>query len=124
MRNRAKWIGAVLVAGTMLAGTEAVSQQQFNGTWSVEVLTNAGDCDRAYRYQVGLQNGQLRYAGSETGFEVSGRVSANGTIQGSITRGQDRADVTGRLAGERGTGTWRTSGGRPCSGTWSAEKRG
>jgi hypothetical protein len=94
---------------------------QFDGQWSVEVLTRKGDCDKAYRYPVAIQNGALRYGGPEA-FNASGSVGANGAVRGSISRDTLRANVTGRLSGGAGAGTWHTSGG--CSGNWNAEKRG
>jgi hypothetical protein len=114
---------ALVPVSLWLAGGSALAQQAYNGRWSVEVITEKGECDRAYRYEVAIDNGQVRYAGSED-FNVSGRVAANGAVAGGIARGQDRANVTGRLSGQRGSGTWTTSGGRSCSGRWVADKRG
>ena len=101
----------------------AMAQQQFNGSWSVEVVTERGECDRAYRYPVAIRNGLVRYAGSE-GFDISGRVAANGALTGSIAYGSNRVNATGRLSGTSGSGTWTAAGGRNCSGRWNAEKRG
>jgi hypothetical protein len=70
-----------------------------------------------------VQNGQARYGGPES-FNVNGRVQSNGSVSASISRGQDRANVSGRLSGNTGRGSWTTSGGRVCSGYWNAEKRG
>ena len=39
---------AVLVGSPTAAGT----QSNFDGTWRVLIITEAGDCDRAYRYRV------------------------------------------------------------------------
>ncbi|HEY8382802.1 MAG TPA: hypothetical protein VIL09_11700 [Microvirga sp.] len=114
------WIGLMTVGLPLQAEAQV---RRFDGTWSVEVVTEQGACDRAYRYSIVIENGQARYGGPEA-FAVSGRVQANGTVAGSISRGQDRANVTGRLGGGTGTGTWTTSGGRNCSGRWNAEKRG
>lgn len=107
----------------LLASTAAHAQAQFNGNWSVEVITQQGDCDKAYRYPVTIQNGQIRYGGPEQ-FNASGTVQANGAVSASISRGQDRANVTGTLSGKSGAGTWSTQGARTCSGRWSADKRG
>ncbi|MDF2813768.1 MAG: large exoprotein involved in heme utilization or adhesion [Microvirga sp.] len=116
------WLGLALIAGS-LAPTSAVAQgTRFDGTWSVEVVTEKGACDRAYRYSVIVQNGRARYGGPEN-FDIRGQVRTNGSVSASISRGQDRANVTGRLSGKFGTGTWTTSGGRVCSGDWNAEKR-
>jgi hypothetical protein len=118
------WIGvAVLGGAAVLAGEARAQASRFNGTWSVEVVTERGACDRAYRYSIIVENGRVRYGGKEA-FTVTGRVQPNGAVRGSIARGQDRADVTGRLAGRTGAGTWVTSGSRSCGGTWNAEKRG
>jgi hypothetical protein len=118
------WIGvAVLGGAAALAGEARAQASRFNGTWSVEVVTERGACDRAYRYSIIVENGRVRYGGQEA-FNVTGRVQPNGAVRGSIARGQDRADVTGRLAGRTGGGTWVTSGSRSCGGTWNAEKRG
>jgi hypothetical protein len=113
------WGGLILLAG--LSGAEA--QQKFDGSWSVLVLTERGDCDRAYRYPVAIERGRVRYAGNAP-FNISGQVAANGRVQGSIASSQGRADVSGRLSGGSGAGTWVVSGARNCSGTWSAERRG
>jgi len=102
------------------AGAQAQTTT-FDGNWSVQVLTDRGDCDRAYRYPVIIQNGRVRYGGPEA-LKISGQVG--GAVRGSIARGPDRAYVTGRLGGPFGQGTWTTSGNRPCSGRWNAEKRG
>ena len=112
---------AVGIAGVV--GTPAQAQQQFNGRWSVEVVTEQGACDRAYRYPVAIENGRIRYAGTE-GFNVVGTVNARGVVRTSIASSQLRADVTGRLAGSTGTGTWTIAGGRNCSGYWRAERQG
>ena len=34
---------------------------RFDGTWSVEIITEAGTCDRAYRYPVRIENGRARF---------------------------------------------------------------
>jgi hypothetical protein len=101
----------------------AAQTNRFDGTWSVEVVTEEGSCDRAYRYSVIVENGQARYGGRES-FDVTGRVQPNGRVSATIARGQDRAEVTGRLEGEFGRGTWQTRGSRRCAGNWNAERRG
>lgn len=116
------WLGAA-ASISLLAPPAFAQTTRFDGTWSVEVVTEQGACDRAYRYSVIIQNGRARYGGPEQ-FDISGRVQQNGTVSASISRGRDQANVRGRLSGNRGTGTWSTSGGRSCSGNWNAEKRG
>jgi hypothetical protein len=117
------WLGAAAVMGCLIAPPALAQANRFDGNWSVEVVTRQGACDQAYRYAVTIENGRARYSGPEN-FDISGRVQPNGSVSASISRGQDRANVTGRLSGTRGSGTWSTSGGRVCSGQWNADKRG
>ena len=117
------WLGAAFAAACFLPPQAQAQTNRFDGNWSVEVVTEQGACDRAYRYAVIVQNGRARYGGPEN-FNVNGQVSPNGSVSASITRGQDRANVSGWLSGATGRGTWSTSGGRVCSGYWNGEKRG
>lgn len=115
------WLGAAIMAASLLPWQAEAQTRRFDGTWSVEVLTERGNCDQ-YRYPIIVENGRARYGGPEN-FNVTGQVRPNGSVSASIARGQDRADVTGRLSGNFGRGTWTTSGSRTCAGRWNAEKR-
>jgi hypothetical protein len=97
----------------------ASAQQQFNGLWSVEVIPQRGNCQQTYRFPVLIQDGQVRYGGSE-GIATSGAVTPRGFIRGSIGAGSVQADVKGRLSGRSGSGTWVGVGGFSCSGQWRA----
>ena len=119
--NVSRLTAAGFVFLALSGGAEA--QQQFNGRWSVLVVTERGECDKAYRYPVAIESGQVRYAG-EAAFTITGEVARSGAVQGSIAQGQTRANVRGKLAGSAGSGTWTVAGARDCSGSWSAEKRG
>ncbi len=124
--RRMSLIGLALSAG-FVGASQSVAQAQpatFDGQWSVEVITEKGGCDKAYRYPVVIEKGQARYGGRED-FNVSGRVASNGAVNGIIARGENQAQVTGRLSGSTGAGTWTASGNMSsCSGRWNAEKRG
>ena len=116
-------LGCAVAGSAVLLAVPAQAQvQRFDGNWSVEIITDQGDCDRAYRYAVRIDDGRVRYGGPEA-FEVTGQVRANGAVTGAIARGNNRATVTGRLRGGVGSGTWRASGSRECAGRWNAEKR-
>jgi hypothetical protein len=112
-----------LCSGTVLAlGSGAASaQQQFNGSWSVEVIPQSGSCQRTYRFPVVIRDGQVRYGGSD-GIAASGTVTSGGDIQGSIGAGSVQANVVGRLSGRSGSGTWVLAGGFSCSGQWRASR--
>lgn len=110
-------------APALAAKRRAPSVTRFDGIWSVEVITESGTCDRAYRYGVIIRDGQARYAGGSD-FIITGRVQPNGAVRGSISRGDASAHVVGRLADGWGNGTWVTSGSTRCGGRWNAERRG
>jgi hypothetical protein len=95
---------------------------RYDGTWSIEVVTLDGPCDRAYRYGVQIRRGAASYAGGD--FNINGRVAESGAVRAVISRGDTAADVVGRL-GRQGTGngTWTTTGIIACSGRWNAERR-
>ena len=116
-------LGATMMTAVILSPQAQAQANRFDGNWSVEVVTEQGACDRAYRYPVIVQNGQARYGGPES-FNVNGQVRPNGAVSASISRGQDRANVTGQLSGNAGRGTWTASStSRNCGGRWEAEKR-
>ena len=122
-----------VVAGAVLIGmasglvshspAHAALPNKHDGRWSIEVITEKGDCDRAYRYSVLIQNGEARYGGSEP-IQVSGKVAPTGAVKGSIVYGENRADVVGTLSDGFGKGRWTWAGSRTCSGNWNAERRG
>ena len=76
------------------------------------VVTEKGTCDRAYRYGVRVADGRFKYEGEASG-AMDGIVAPNGAVQVSI-----------RLAGNSGAGTWRGTGkSGDCAGRWEAERR-
>ena len=114
---------AVCAVPAMAAPRKAPIPDRFDGTWSVEIITEAGTCDRAYRYPVRIEHGRARFIG--TAFTVQGSVAGNGAVRGSISNGMATAAVSGRLgANGFGTGTWVASGSLDCRGRWNAERRG
>ncbi|KQP55274.1 large exoprotein involved in heme utilization or adhesion [Methylobacterium sp. Leaf399] len=115
---------AIAVAATgPVAAKKVAVPDRYDGSWSIEVITEDGPCDRAYRYGVKIDRGQASYAGDD--FDVRGRVSGNGSVKAVIARGSDSASVVGRLGREGlGNGTWTTNGPVRCTGRWNAERRG
>ena len=112
-----------IAAPLTAASAAAAGRTDFNGTWSVLIVTDKGPCDRAYRYPVRVANGRVSYAG-QADFDVAGQVRPNGAVRVTVGRGGQRANGTGRLFGQSGSGTWRGQGESLCSGNWTAEKRG
>jgi hypothetical protein len=96
----------------------------YDGSWSVLIVTNSGQCDRGYRYGLTIRNGKVSYEGSAA-VNVDGRVAGNGAVQVRVWAGSQSANGTGRLGRDYGDGSWRgDSSSGSCSGTWTAERRG
>lgn len=107
----------------LVATTPASTAATHDGSWSVLVITEKGTCDRAYRYSVGVANGQVRYQG-DAAVNFNGSVAPNGAVRVNIRIGEQGADGVGRLTATSGAGTWRGVGGTgQCSGRWEAERR-
>ena len=110
-----------MLAVTLPVSAPASARTNFDGTWSVLIVTQKGTCDRAYRYPVKIDNGSVGYAG-DSSFIVSGKVGENGTVTVKVARGNQSANGQGRLSSTDGSGMW-TAGSGECSGTWTAERR-
>jgi hypothetical protein len=95
----------------------------FDGNWSVVIETQSGACDRAYRYGVQIQNGEIFNGGGEP-IALEGRVAPSGAVRVSVAAGGQEARGAGRLSRTSGSGNWRGQGARgACAGTWVAERR-
>jgi hypothetical protein len=120
-------ISAVFVAiqlglslGTAAA---AIPLKSFDGSWSVLIVTDAGTCDRGYRYALHIANGRIYY--NDPSFNVSGHVDAHGHVNVTVSAGGQRASGSGQLSGDSGQGSWSGhSSTSACSGHWEAERRG
>ena len=110
-----------LLSAIVPASVPASARTNFDGTWSVLIVTQKGTCDRAYRYPVKIDNGAVGYAG-DSSFTVSGKVGENGSVTVKVARGNQSANGQGRLSSTDGSGMW-TAGSGDCSGTWTAERR-
>jgi hypothetical protein len=109
---------------TLIGGAWAASASPHNGTWSVQMVTDSGLCDRSYSYSIAIEDGSVRYllAPGDSPTTVSGRVAADGSVDLDIRRSIARVGANGRLNGRSGAGTWRL-GMLGCSGRWTARKR-
>ena len=110
-----------ILAATVPASAPASARTNYDGAWSVLIVTQKGTCDRAYRYPVKIDNGSVGYAGSSS-FTVSGKVGDNGSVVVKVARGSQSANGQGRLSSTDGSGQW-VAGSGECSGTWTAERR-
>jgi hypothetical protein len=125
MLKRSVLFAAALLAAsswTAAAAPAAPGLAQFDGTWSVSIITDSGECDRGYRYALHISGGRVTY--DNPSFDISGQVNPRGQIRVVVRAGSQEAVGTGRLSRDYGTGTW--SGQSPtshCSGHWEAERR-
>ena len=120
---RSSFVLAGLTLAASLVSTPAPARTNFDGNWSVLIVTQSGQCDRAYRYGVAIRNGAVSYTGSLS-VNLKGRVSNNGQVSVRVSAGSQGANGTGRLARNSGSGEWRGIGSMgSCSGTWTAERR-
>ena len=116
-------IGVVTLSASADAATRhGAGSASYDGRWSVEVVTEQGPCDRAYRWSLGIRSGRITDIGDNVA-EASGNITPNGRVNVTLTRGSDALKATGALSGESGQGTWRAPT-RQCTGRWRAEKRG
>ena len=124
MIHRLPWFGFATVTFLFAFGLyqPAAAQSKFDGTWSVVIVTESGECDRAYRYPVSIKRGVVTHAsGVDRSFAIKGRVTSSGRANVTISRGNQAASGSGRLRGDSGTGRWTSA--NNCAGYWTAEKR-
>jgi hypothetical protein len=101
----------------------AGGRTNYDGNWSVLIVTNSGPCDRGYRYGLSIRGGRVFYTGSLS-VNVDGQVSGNGMVRVRVSAGSQGATGVGRLSRDYGEGSWRGIGSSgSCSGTWTAERR-
>src|ERR1700726_376075 len=126
MLKRSVLFAAVLLAApswTASTASAAPGVTQFDGNWSVSIVTDSGECDRGYRYALRIAGGKIYY--DNPSFDISGQVNPGGQVRVVVKAGSQQAIGTGRLSRDYGVGTW--SGGSPtsqCAGHWEAERRG
>ena len=114
---------AGLAFAAALAPAPAIARTNYDGNWSVLIMTKSGPCDAGYRYGLAIRNGTVFYEGSAP-VNVNGRVSGNGSVRVRVWAGSQSANGTGRLSRNDGSGQWRGTGSSgTCSGTWTAERR-
>jgi hypothetical protein len=114
---------AALAFTSVLSPEPAAARTNYDGNWSVLIVTNSGPCDRAYRYGLSIRNGRVSYGGSAA-VNVDGRVAPNGTVRVRLWAGSQSASGTGRLASTYGSGMWQGAGSASsCAGSWTAERR-
>jgi hypothetical protein len=112
--------GVVAVAITTAWAGRAAARTPYDGSWSLTIRTERGQCDASYNFQVQIQNGIITSPGLN---RFNGRVGAGGAVRVSVTAGNRHASGSGRLSQTAGRGRWAGySDQARCSGSWSAQK--
>ena len=115
--------GALACAGIVSPAATALARTSYDGTWSVLIVTRSGACERAVRYEVQIENGNVFADGGSA--SLQGRVAPSGAVRVNVSSGSQRAAGSGRLSRDTGGGEWRGQGSEGlCAGTWQADRRG
>jgi hypothetical protein len=105
----------LLLSAMTLFAVPAVAQTDYDGAWTVTVITKTGSCQPTTSYPLVVTDGSVSGAA-----DLSGSVGRNGMVRASL-RG---AHANGQLSGNAGSGRWNSaSAGMPCSGRWMATKQ-
>jgi len=116
-------IATIAFAVAIWTNPVVAAPSSFDGAWSVNVVTDSGDCGRSYRYGVQIFNGRVFYQGDPS-VNIAGRVDPKGRVGVAVRSGGQVAEGSGRLSRNSGGGRWvGRSPGQQCSGHWVAERR-
>jgi hypothetical protein len=112
----------ILSAAFLAVGIPASAEApDFNGTWTVQLVTETGVCGSSSSYTVVVQDGQVRLASAGGSASITGRIGQGGSIGLILQQGSASGSASGRLRSTSGSGTWRVSA--VCSGRWAAQRR-
>jgi hypothetical protein len=114
-------VSALALAAALPVLSPAEAVPNYDGVWSVVIVTQQGLCDPSYRYPIRITKGNLLNAGNAQ-VAISGKVAKNGVVVVNVSAGDKTATGTGKLAGKTGGGSW-SGGNGICSGIWQAERR-
>jgi hypothetical protein len=112
-------VAALLLTGASLR-SDAAGRTIFDGLWSVEIVTQHGDCDRSLRYSLRIVGGRVQ--ADDTRYQVDGAVAPSGAVRVIVAEAGRSASGVGHLTRDSGRGQWRTSTGE-CGGHWTAARR-
>jgi hypothetical protein len=129
MRRVAIWIFSAVLPAALALGAVAATLPgvahagEYDGDWTVRVITERGKCDSSSSYNVQVAGGKVRYT-SYNSVSLWGTVSPSGAVSVSIRHFDDGANGSGHLMKRTGTGGWHGVGKKgPCSGRWEARRR-
>ncbi|ACL61823.1 hypothetical protein [Methylobacterium nodulans] len=115
---------ALALTAGLVSSLPAVSSEArgYNGTWTVQLVTESGLCDSRTTVSLSVRDGNIRLASlDEGGATVTGRIGEDGSVGLTVRRGGASGAASGRLQASSGAGTWTVSS--LCSGRWTAQRR-
>jgi len=107
-----------LTVGVILSGSALADPAQFDGTWSVHLVSSGGLCGSGTSQVLTVRNGRVRAGGSVS---VAGQVGPSGLISLALQRSGIQGSASGTLSGAFGSGSWSVSS-LGCSGSWTARR--
>jgi hypothetical protein len=116
-------LGPVLALGG--SATSGWAKTPFDGPWAVTIMTESGTCDPAYRYAVIVADGNVASDARESSglIAISNKVDEQGHVKVNLSRGEQKANASGKLSPGGGIGTWTgKSSSAVCSGPWEAKR--
>jgi hypothetical protein len=109
-------LGVTVTPSAALAG-------EYDGNWTVRIITERGHCDRTASYDVRVANGKVLYT-SYTSVSLYGTVSPQGAVRVVIRHFDEGANGSGLMTKRAGAGGWSGHGKYgACSGRWAASRR-
>jgi hypothetical protein len=110
----------IAVAAAAISAVPAHSTTAFDGAWNITIITQRGDCEASYQFQVDVRNGIVSHPNI---VRLTGRVKANGAAYVSVAVLGKSAAGSGRLTRSSGRGRWSgRSETSKCSGVWRAQR--
>ena len=91
----------LLLASTTSNAARRIGGSAYDGTWSVAIYTQRGDCGSV---RVAAQIVGGRVYSKDQSYQASGAVSANGVIRVSVANVRLSASGSGRLSQSSGAG--------------------
>src|SRR5262249_29185460 len=124
MSSSRLWIQTCVLLLTGFGFTSpSLARSNFDGAWSVVVVTRAGNCTPSVRVPLAITNGSVSGGGDQA--SVAGHVAPSGAVPVSVQSGGSSASGSDHLGTTSGSGVWRGQGSKGlCQGTWQAERRG
>ena len=120
---RARIVIFFVALACVVDATPAHARTDFDGDWSILIITREGPCDATLRYGAKVADGAVMNDGVSIAM-VQGRVTPGGTVRVLVRSGDKSANGSGHLGRNHGSGVWRGQGPTgACAGTWAAERR-